>query len=243
MSKTFKKQSRKGRPAKRSFHTTIPKQMARALGVEHKFYDTFAEGEVVSNAADMTGARVDPPSSLISTPAQGDGAQNRDGKLIIIDTIMISGVIQTPTRTETATINNSAQFPTIYIALVQDTQTNGANMLSEDCFTNPSNQIVLAGSPLKNLFNATRFNTLKVWEMDLKMAPAASNQTANTVSTAGQNMRFSGFLKVHIPVNFNGGTTAVVGSVSDNSLHMIAFNNVSLSFVEISYNARIRFTG
>ena len=229
-------------------HLGISASIPRVVGIEHKFYDTFAEGEVVSNAADMSGMFVNPEgpgdvNTLISTPAQGDGAQNRDGKKIVIDTIIINGVLSIPTRIENTAVSNGIQYPTVMIALVQDTQTNGVRFLSEDAFTNPSASIILAGSPLKNLLNSTRFNTLKTWEVDMRPTDSVNNATAGTVSTAGQNVRFSGFLKVHIPVNFNGGIAANIESVSDNSLHILAVNNVALSFVELSYNARIRFVG
>jgi len=53
------------------------------LGVERKFYDTALTATAIVSPTDCTGAELDPSAtSMISTPAQGDSEQNRDGKQI-----------------------------------------------------------------------------------------------------------------------------------------------------------------
>lgn len=254
MSGTFKKLNRKrghrlgGR--KKGFgaagprHLGIPKALPRAPGVEHKFYDTFVSALAVSSNSGAADGEADPATVLtISAPSQGDGPNQRDGKLITVDTVLIEGIVSTPIRTLDTEANDGVPFSTVYIALVQDTQTNGAQMASELAFYNRSGTTLLAASPLKNLLYAKRFNTLKVWAMDLPTPSSVINEFAANISTPGTNTRFSCFLKMKMPVNFNGEVSAGVASVVDNSLHMICWTNVASAFVSLSYHARIRYVG
>lgn len=221
------------------------KPIVRELGsLEHKFYDTFLESHDISPLGGLNGGTADPSAtSLISTPSQGDGAQNRDGKKIIIDTVIIEGVVQLLPRNVDSEIGGGLGLGNIFVALVLDTQCNGASPVSNHVWTNPSSGTQLACSPLKNLlFGATRFNTLKVWRIDMPTPNGVNNASASTISTQGIYRTFNCYLKVHIPVNFNEGEGTPVTTVVDNALHMYVFKNTT-SNVQFNYNARIRFSG
>lgn len=221
----------------------VAKIPRRTPGIEHKFYDTFLEDHAISPLGNMTGGNSDPSStSLISTPAIGDGGSNRDGKRIVIDTIVIEGILQRFPKNEQTEIGGGLGGVTVFIALVQDTQTNGSSALSQNVWTNPAGGTSLCASPLKNLSFATRFKTLKVWRVFIPNPNAVNNFDVASISTQGVHVTFDGFLKVNIPVDFNGGDAAVVGSVVDNSLHIYSWKNSTVD-VKMSYNARIRFIG
>lgn len=210
------------------------------IGIEHKFFDTFLVDAVIANSDDGSGGVVDPSASvIISSPPQGSGPSDRDGKKILIESISISGNVS-------FAHNSSASLktmPIIYVALVMDTQTNGASMTSELALQNLSGTLSMAANPMKNLLRSTRFQTLKVWEMQPLMPAILGRFDANTYETMGFRIPFDLFKKVSIPVNFNGaGVDANVANVSDNSLHMIAFSSLA-AFAKISYHCRIRFVG
>lgn len=248
ISKNFKKKSagskaRRSRKAGTGRFSYSVAPLVRAQGVEHKFYDSYVESDVVVSTNDATGAVIDPVLTIISGVPQGVEAHQRDGKYIVIDTVIINGVVSIPFRTADATANASIPFPKVFIALVQDTQTNEVVMKSEDCFVNRSATTVLCASPMKNLLHATRFITLKIWDIDIPPTPSVSNFALNTISTPGINKAFSCFLKVNIPVNFNGTGAGNNAAVVDNSLHMVAWTNETNSFVNLSYHARVRFFG
>lgn len=222
-------------------HLGVVKPIVRAPGVEHKFYDTFVANATI--ASTISSALVDPSSTLISSPPQEDSSTTRDGKQITIDTVMIEGIVSLPRLEASALAHGGKILPNYYVALVLDTQTNGADLASENVFVNPGSVITLLSSPLKNLLNATRYTTLKVWEITPQMPTQVNNTTAATITDVGQNIKFSCFLKTNFQVNFNGTTVGEVSAVVDNSLHMIAFTNVSGTLSTINYNARIRFVG
>jgi len=210
------------------------------LGIEKKFYDTAFTGAITA-PTDASGGELDPSATnMISTPTQGDGEQQRDGKQIAIDYLEIKGSVYNS--------NLEAQVnPPIganaYIAIVLDTQTNGAQMNSEDCFKNLSGTALGATSPLRNLLWGKRFRILKSSVFDLT-PETLTTAGANSFSWGAKAVNFHWFIPLKgLKVNFNSGTTASVANVIDNSIHVIGFANGIDTTPLITYNARIRFLG
>lgn len=210
-------------------------------GLDLKFYDTGLASTAVSNPTDATGGEFDPSAtSMISTPAQGDGEQNRDGKKILIKSVQISGaVIQATSSAGTATSAESE----VFVALVLDSQTNGVQLSSEDVFKNTAATSVMAPNVMRNLLFAPRFKVLKQWKLRLEPKTSVNNASATTVSIGGSRVDFDCYLPLDLVVNFNSGTTASVANVIDNSLHIIAYVSQVALTPTIQYNARIRFLG
>jgi len=219
----------------------LNRRTAGFLGIERKFYDTMLAATTIAAATDATGGEYDPSAtSMISTPVQGDGEQNRDGKRILIDAVEIKGLVSWPA------IANDTAMPAgreVFIALVLDTQTNGAQMNSEDCFKNLSANALGNTSPLRNLLFSSRFRVLKEWSVLLEPKTAVNNASATTVSVAGTRGEFDCFIPLDLNVNFNSGTSASIANVIDNSLHIVAFCSSTTLAPTIGYNARIRFMG
>ncbi len=214
------------------------------LGIENKFYDTKLAAATLTADTGMAGAEQDPSAtSMITTPIQGDGEQNRDGRKIAINSCYVNGVIDV-NATEAAT--EPLQGITANVCLVLDTQTNGAQMNSEDCFKNLAATAIGTTGAIKNLLFGNRFRVLVHKQIDC--TPQSISQIAtNDYSQAGSKTPFKllfNWNKKPLVINFNSGTTASVANVIDNSLHVIAWvNNVTPVGPKITYNARIRFTG
>lgn len=206
------------------------------LGIEHKFYDTALVATNVAAPADCTGGELDPSStSMISTPSQGDGPSNRDGKRIVIESVQIKGNLQYDAQVNlTAGVSARGYL----IALVQDTQSNGVQLNSEDVFSNPAAAAEEAPQALWNLLFGPRFKVLKLWKGTLHSGPMSYDGT--NMETAQNRKEIECFIKCQIPVNFNAGTTSSIANVIDNSLHMIGFCSDT---IQLGYNARIRFVG
>lgn len=212
------------------------------LGIEHKFYDTFHTDTTIVATTAAAGGEIDPTGAgiNISAPAQGDKAINRDGKRIMVESVQISGECTVAKQDGESTGKNS---PNIFIALVQDTQTNAATLDSEAVFVNPSASSDLGTHPLKNLLSGNRFITHKIWKLDVPAAPMAAATVTDDLSMNGITIPFDCFKKLAMVVDFNGGTTADIANVVNNSLHMIAFVNDASWECVVRYNARIRFVG
>lgn len=209
------------------------------LGVEHKFYDTaYAQAAIAGASTDCGGGEADPSgTSMITTPAVGDGEQNRDGRKIVIESLHIKGHMARSATQSTGTLNPGR----VFLALVLDTQTNGAQMNSEDCFKALQATTDASVDCHRNLLFGSRFRVLKI----LKWTPnlMAYGWNGTTVNINQMNKSFEWHIKFPrgLHVNFNAGTTASVANVIDNSIHVIAL--ASTTAFTLAYNARIRFQG
>jgi len=212
------------------------------LGIERKFYDTSLAPTNVGADAGCASGEFDPSAtSMISTPAVGDSEQNREGKKINILSAEIHGTLRVAGNE--ATLDPAAGLQ-VFVALVLDTQSNAAQMNSEDCFKNQSADSTLLVTPMRNLLFAQRFRVIK--SKTFLMTPNTLAVTAaNAHDFNGVVKTFKWFVKFPkgLPVNFNAGTTASIANVTDNSLHIIAFANNTAQVPTLGYNARIRFVG
>lgn len=210
------------------------------LGIETKFYDTSLANTTVAAATDASGGEYDPSAtSMISTPATGDGPQNRDGKRIVLKNVQLKGIIHRPAAEDAV---NPPVHDKVFVALVLDTQSNAAQMNSEDCYQNTAASAILNACPVRNLVGGNRFRILKseVFNMDALTCGVEGNDLH---SSAAVSKDFEWFIPFKDPliINFNTGTTSSIANVVDNSLHVIAYSVAALS--TISYNARVRFQG
>lgn len=223
----------------RAARSMLNNRTAGFLGVEKKFYDTTLAASAIATSTDATGGELDPSAtSMISTPAQGDGEQQRDGKKIVIESVQVKGTVyQAVSANQTSGIQERQAF----LALVLDMQTNAAQLNSEDVFKNLAGDAFGAVNPLRNLLQSSRFKVLRIEKINMPIPHASWDGT--NIEIGGATCSFDWFVKFPgggLPVNFNAGTTASVANVVDNSLHVIGFATAALS---LTYNARIRFMG
>jgi len=210
------------------------------MGIEKKFYDTFFSGSLAVTA-DAEGAEMDPSAtSMISTPDQGDGASQRDGKRITCKYLEIKGTLNVDS---VELLGNPPTGNRCFIAVVLDTQSNGAQMNSEDCFKNTSSEVIGNAAPLRNLLFGNRFRILK--SKTFEMGPRTiSHFAVDSFSVAGRTVDFHWFIPLNdLTINFNAGTTASIANVIDNSLHVIGYSTAAAQTTTLTYNARLRFVG
>jgi len=212
------------------------------LSIERKFYDNGLTATALTAPTDATGGEYDPSAtSMMTTPDQGDGPSQRDGKEIAMLYLQINGTIAIP-KVETAA--DPPNGCSVFVAIVLDTQTNAAQMNSEDCFKNTSNLAANNVVPHKNLLFGKRFRILKerVFNMDVT---TLSHFADDSFSWSGQRKYFKWFIPLNgMKVKFNAGTTASVANVIDNSIHVIAYaSNITGVAPTISYQSRLRFVG
>ncbi len=210
------------------------------MGIETKFYDTGLNTTLLTAPADCTGGEVDPTTlNTISAPAQGDNEDQRIGKRITIKSAQVVGRINVAAQVNQTAVDAASL---VYVALVQDKQSNGAQLSSEDVFINPSGVSVTAAAPLRNLQFSKRFRVLKVWHGTLEV-PVISYDGTN-MEQGGATLPFRLDWKGEMIVEYStkaGG--AGVATVSDNSIHVVAFCSSVALAPSIAYNARIRFLG
>lgn len=211
------------------------------LGIEKKFYDTSFLNVVPGVTANASGAEADPaaPINCISSPAQGDGESNRDGKKITAKYITIKGSVVLANQINQTALSTPVE---VKIAVVLDTQTNGAQLNSEDVFKNSANVVTALPQVQRDLEYGSRFKILK--EENFMLDPKVAAWDGTNIEVGGARASFDWYIPLkNLTINFNSGTTAVIANVVDNSIHVIAYQSQTVPAVELYYNSRMRFVG
>jgi len=215
------------------------------LGIETKFLDTYATAVALTAPADASGGEIQPTggcTGCLSAPQVGDTASSRDGKKIVIKSLFLQGFIDIDPQ---ATQSTADTPPIIFLALVQDTQTNGVTINSEDVYSNPSSNAALSTQLMRNMSNSSRFKVLATVELQTAMY-ALANDTGATggLVQAGLNTPFKMSWKGIMPVNFTTGSSAAnVSGVTDNSIHLIGFCSGTTMAPKVNFTCRIRYVG
>lgn len=211
------------------------------LGIERKFFDAYGSDISVPAPTDCSGGEMQPEggcTNCISAPAQGDGEQNRDGRKITMKSIFINVTVRPIVASDQADMKTA---PLIFVALVLDTQANGATVVSEQVFTNPNDTAEVNTFPLRNLQYSARYKVMD--HKTVSLGPAtAFNDAAATGSVIGQAQTLVLAWRGNIPVTFTS-TTADVANVTDNAFHIIAFATNTNFAPVLSFNSRLRFVG
>lgn len=208
------------------------------LGIELKFVDYSLVGAILA-PTDAAGAELDPATALcLNVVAQGDGENQRDGRQAVVKSCYVNGNVYIGNQSDQADVKGA---PLIFIAMVLDTQTNGAQLNSEDVFTNPAASGTAAPCPLRDLQYSQRFTVLDSCQLVMPMRTTGTDG-ASTMSVAGATIPFklswNGELK-----NTYSGTTAAIASLQDNSIHIIGYASNVDGTPQIVYNSRCRFVG
>lgn len=218
------------------------KRTGGLLGIETKFFDTTWSAVTIPVSSDATGGEIQPSVPLtanaLTVPRQGDGESDRDGRSFVVKSIWASGMINYVTNQDEA---DAKSAPWVFLALVLDTQTNGATINSEDVFT-LTNPKEVVPQPRRNLQNNKRFKVLASACYGphgvYAQIDGASTASQNVMRNTPFNLTWKGDLKVEM-----GGTTSAVTNVKDNSVHLIGFSSGSSMVVNLTGKCRVRFVG
>ncbi len=220
---------------------TMNRRVGGFLGIETKFYDTKLISSVINAPSDASAGEQNPSATIcLNSVTQGDGESQRDGRKITMKSIFIEGHVAVSAQASQSTADAAS---TIFIALVMDTQTNGALFNSEDVFTNPSASATCAGGPFRNLQFSKRFRVLATRKF-VMYPMTMTNDTGATggVIQGGLIKKFRFYKNLATQVIYNG-TTETIANITDNSLSLIAYTNSTGLAPQLFYNARLRFVG
>lgn len=206
------------------------------LGIETKFLDLeFTSTALVTGVA---GGEHDPTGNCLNPVAQGDGESQRDGRKYNITSVHLRGRIDFD-KQESVTAPESDSI--VFIALVHDTQSNGAQMNAEDCYVDPTST-TLCVNTFRNLQFQKRFRVLGTRR--ITFGPELVNEGAvNLFANRGLSKLWSMNVNFKKPIQvLCNGTTGNVNTITDNSLHLLAWRHSSRP-VNIEYFSRLRFIG
>lgn len=248
----------KGRPTKRSkvvpasvvFPGPGRQQMMfvpRSFGnpraiTERKYFDTNRTAMALSDAVSTwAGAEADPATLLsIFQPVTGDDFLNRDGRKVQVFSIKLRGTITVAAQTNAAAADGAAM---IRILLVQDKQTNGAQLNAEDVL-GTGGGVAYTGQAINAFQNPAFFGRFRVLK-DRKFALQNPNMTydGTNIEQAGLIKQFKMNIKFKKPVvvHFNATNGGTIADIIDNSFHVIAGTNSTDMAPSIGYLSRVTF--
>ncbi len=212
------------------------------MGIELKFLDVAWNGVAILASTDGADGEMQPSSgctNALSIPAQGDGESQRDGRKYTLKSVWVSGVIATTEKVTQTTVEVSPGF---FVALVLDTQANGATIVSENVFLNPSTSgVAMLPQPVRNLQNSKRYRVLAkqfVYRKRMNSIQDAATTASFAPQRSSVNLSWKGNL-----VCDSVGTTADVASASDYAIHLIAYTDSTAFTPVFTGKARTRFVG
>lgn len=213
------------------------------LGIELKFLDLAWNAVAINSSTDGSAGEVQPSTgctNCLSVPAQGDGENERDGRKYTVKSIWVSGAIITATQSDQADV---LQMRGWYAALVLDTQANGATIVSENVFVNPSTSALsVLPKPMRNLQYSKRYKILA----NQYIPPGGAYCGTDGASTVSVNMQQSPCLNLSWHGNLvceTKGTAANVTNATDNAIHLIMYAGSSTPASTLYAKARLRFMG
>lgn len=213
------------------------------LNSEAKYYDLNYNAAVAATA-DWSGAEADPATILcLNGVPQGDTMTTRDGQKIEMKSIFVTGLINIPTQSAQSAAENDS---TVFIALVLDKQTNKAQLNSEDVYENTRSgtDSYLLSSPLRKMNFTERFKVLATKTITFPPPPiAALTDAGTTLVQQGIKVPFTMFANLKgLGTKFDtSATTGAIGTIVDNSLHMVAVCNNQDFAPTLIYQSRLRF--
>lgn len=207
---------------------------------EVKWYDNFlVNGPIVSPTNAVGGLSNPGDEFTLNTVIQGDTASDRDGREIAMLSLEIHGIIFIPRINSTL----PGGAPVFMVAIVLDTQCNGANLLSENVFVNYTGSAIAATSVLANMETSPRYQVLKRIELN-SLDRSLVYESNDNIRSNSQSIKFSCYYDLEgLKCNYKEGVDENIDLIVNNSLNVICFGTSSVDSPTLSYNSRLRFVG
>lgn len=205
---------------------------------ERKYFDTDYLGTTLTTISTSWASTETDPSGLgtIFCPSEGNDFNNRVGRRVRLMQIRISGWIYCASQANQTAGDNAC---VIRLLLVQDKQTNGAQLNAEDVLNSST-----AADAIDMFQNPAFFGRFKVWK-DKKFILQNPNMSwdGTNIETNGLMRPFKMNLKFKVPidVHFNSTNGGTVADIIDHSFHVIGATNNGDLVPKLYYKCRCVF--
>lgn len=200
---------------------------------ERKYYDTnLASTAFAAAGATFAGMELDPATAnTLFSPVQGDDYNNRQGRKVHVLAIKIRGMITYPVSDNQVA---ALVTPHLRILLVQDKQTNAAQLNSEDVI-----QTNMMGFQNPAFFG--RFRVIK--DKIVNFTDPMRSYDGTNIQQSGDQRFFKMKVKFAKPiiVHYNSTNGGTVADVIDNSFHLIGGSSDTGLAPSIAYRVRTTF--
>lgn len=231
--------------------SSVARTRGAAVMGEMKYFDCNLEAAAIAATTStwVAGTMMDPATTInlgsaavatplaLCVPTVGAALNQRVGRKIMVHKIKIHGTINVPAQAAQAASDSATK---IRVVLVQDQQTNAAQMTGAQLF-NDSTSAVSTINSFQNPNNFGRFRVLKDKMLSLGNLNMAGSPSTADVIQAGQkvNFKFAVNFKKPITCHFNATNGGTVADIVDNSFHMVAACDNSAYAPVLSYYSRV----
>lgn len=199
---------------------------------ELKFHDEAHTQAVTNDLTTAAALAENGTNNQLCGIVQGSAENQRIARCVWLKSVYIKGHINLPAA---AAIENNGY---VSLWLVQDKQTNSAQMSADDFLKNYGN--TYGADSFQNLRYSDRFKLLKYKR--IRFPPRNCFGNASTSAVGAQDIPFEIYVKCNIKKE-HIGTTANVSEVTNSSIHLIACRSEDAhSSTELTYQARVRYT-
>lgn len=232
-----------GRTAQNRAMQFVPRTLGNPLAIgERKYFDSQLVTSALSAVTStFSNAMKDPPTlNTLFLPVPGTGINDRIGRRVAVHSLKIRGEIELANVND-ASVGTQAYAAAIFrLIIVQDKQTNGAQMSSSTLIDSGS------GSLAWDMFQSTgsfgRFRVLKDKRYTLQdpnFGADLSNYDRN-----GLNRIFEFIIKFRKPVlvHFNATAGGTVADITDNSFHLLCATSNASGSPYLQYKVRTCYT-
>lgn len=180
----------------------------------------------------------------LPVPQQGTNYSDRDGRKIFIKNIKIRGTVWFKGINNMTAAQDQAY---VRLVVVKDTRTNGVALSAEDVLGpglgSDGNAALTADAAVNAMTNPDGWGRYKIMKDKFIRAPPQSCfQDGTNGEMQGFYMPFKMTIRCNCYVNFDA-TTGAVGSIIDNSFHLLAGASAGFNDINVSYLARTAFVG
>lgn len=199
---------------------TVPRTRGAVAMTERKYFDSFLSASAITASTDWTGTEHDPAGNCLFYPVEGSDINERIGRKVTLVKLTIRGVIRAPAQVN-QTAGDAASV--VRLILVQDEQTNAAQMQGEQLMSAPgAANALLCNQTFQSTANFGRFRVLKDKTFTLSNPNMAWDGTNIETNGLNRAFKFSIVFKNPIRVRFNSTNGGSVADIVDNSFHLLA---------------------
>lgn len=208
----------------RSVPQTAARYIPRPPVPENKYFDSvLAATSIPATAASWASTELDPTTlNCLFAPVQGTGISDRIGRKVHVTKLKLRGVVHYTSVTSQTVVK---PFPWVRIIVVQDMQTNGAQLNGEDVMQASTTAAAISQTvTYQNLANFGRFKILKDKTIMMNTVENADNANVTSGSIDFGNYPFKCTIKFRKPVvvHYNSTNGGTVADAVDNSFHVLA---------------------
>lgn len=203
------------------------KQLAKLLGVESHYLDTY------NTSVDIGSASWTTPECL-NLVGVGDLPTERTGKKYRITSLQVKGTFSSNGQTD---LDDPPYNPVMRAVIFQDKQVNGAIPTATDVFEPGSGTYV---NCLRNPEYEHRFKVLMDKRITLPLIIAQDSASTCSVKVGADHWEF--YTKLDIEVMTQDGD-ADIAAIVDNGLFIMFCCQTAVSDPRTAFSARIRFVG